>query len=346
MAALSTKPTGWFQIGWSTDLANGDVRPLRYFGADLVAYRDHDGVAHVMDAHCRHLGAHLGYGGCVVEGGVQCPFHGWVWDAAGSNTHIPYQERPSKAQMRVWPVHEWNGVLSVWHDRDGRPPFFAPHSALDDVAPHLDELEFHPAGPGAQSRFPDSHVQPQMVVENAVDPVHFAYVHHTPTVPTVLQQDVTDTSWHSKVGFGGRWKDGVDRPGDELGTLHLTLRGLGMAYSTLTDAERVMMVLIAATPVDDEGTTEVFGTYWPQVLPDDATTGRHLERVAQAKAALPEDLVIWEHQLFRSTPALATSEAADWQRLRSWSEAFYPEGELGPLGLRVAESSAAWAAGT
>jgi 3-ketosteroid 9alpha-monooxygenase subunit A len=336
MSSLSMKPTGWFQVGWSTDLAPGDVRPLRYFGTELVAYRDHDGVAHVMDAHCRHLGAHLGHGGCVVDGGIQCPFHGWVWDAAGNNVRIPYQDRPSKALMRVWPVHEWNGVLSVWHDRDGRPPSFEAHSSLKDIAPHLEGLDFHSAGPDAQSRFAPSRVHPQMVVENAVDPAHFAFVHHTPTIPTVLQEDVTDSSWHSKVGFGGRWQDGVDRPDDDLGTLHLSFHGLGMGYNALTDNERVMLVLIASTPVDDDGTTEVFGTYWPQVLDSDAETGAHLTRIAQAKAALPEDLVIWEHQLFRAAPALATSEGAGWRRLRSWSEPFYPEGEAGPLSLRNA----------
>lgn len=328
------RPSGWFQIGWSTDLSPGEVKPLRYFGTELVAYRDTDGVVHVMDAHCRHLGAHLGHGGCVVDGGLQCPFHGWVWDTDGNNVRIPYQDRPSKALMRVWPVHEWNGVLSVWYDRDGRSPFFEPHSSLKDIAPHLEGMAFHPAGPGAQSRFSPSRVHPQMVVENAVDPAHFAFVHHTPTIPTVLQEDVTETSWHSKVGFGGRWKDGTDRPEDDLGTLHLSFRGLGMGYNALTDAERVMMVLIAATPVEDDGTTEVFGTYWPQELSTDATTGAHMERIAQAKEALPEDLVIWEHQLFRAAPALATSEGAGWRRIRSWSEAFYPEGELSPQRLR------------
>jgi phenylpropionate dioxygenase-like ring-hydroxylating dioxygenase large terminal subunit len=315
------------------------VRPLRYFGTDLVAYRDGQGVVHVQDAHCRHLGAHLGYGGCVVDGGLQCPFHGWIWDHAGQNTHIPYQSRPSKALLRTWVVHEWNGVLALWYDRDGRPPGFAPHTSLGDIAPHLAGMDFHEAGPGAQSRFVPSRVHPQMVVENAVDPAHFAFVHKTPTIPVVLQEEVTDSGWHSKVGFGRRWQAGTDRPEDDLHTLHLSFRGLGMGYNALTDDERVMLVLIAATPVDDDGTTEVFGTYWPQRLADDESTGAHLERIAQAKAALPEDLDIWEHQLFRATPALATSEGAGWRRMREWSEPFYPEGELGPLRLRVAQAA-------
>ena len=34
------KVTGWFMVGWSAEFGVGDVQPLRYFGEDLVAYRD------------------------------------------------------------------------------------------------------------------------------------------------------------------------------------------------------------------------------------------------------------------------------------------------------------------
>ena len=37
------KVTGWFMIGWSPEFPIGEVRPLHYFGEDLVAYRDESG---------------------------------------------------------------------------------------------------------------------------------------------------------------------------------------------------------------------------------------------------------------------------------------------------------------
>ena len=37
------KVTGWFMVGWSPEFPVGEVRPLRYFGEDLVAYRDESG---------------------------------------------------------------------------------------------------------------------------------------------------------------------------------------------------------------------------------------------------------------------------------------------------------------
>jgi phenylpropionate dioxygenase-like ring-hydroxylating dioxygenase large terminal subunit len=323
--------TSWFQVGWSTDLEVGDVRPLHYFGQDLVAFRDRSGRFCVLDAHCRHLGANLAFGGCVTDEGIQCPFHGWVWRADGTNASVPYQDRPSKVRLRAWHTAEADGVLLVWHDAEGRAPLWSPPASLREVAPHLIDKDFHPAGPTAQSRFPGTHVHPQMVLENAVDPVHFRFVHKTPDIPRVVHEDIDDWTWHSKVGFGRRWSDGIDRPDDQAGTLHLLWSGTGIAYNALTDGERVMMVLIAATPVDDE-TTDVFGTYWPERLADDEQTQRHLAYVEQAKQALPDDLVIWEHQRYLTRPALATEEGRHWIRLREWSQKFYPAGSDGPLG--------------
>ena len=83
------------------------MRPLHYFGEDLVAYRDESGELHVMEAHCKHLGAHIGHGGKVVGDCVECPFHGWRWGPDGTNRYIPYQpDRPNRGlTLRVYPVH-------------------------------------------------------------------------------------------------------------------------------------------------------------------------------------------------------------------------------------------------
>ena len=59
------KVTGWFMIGWSAEFEIGDVKALKYFGEDLAAYRDESGALHVLEAHCKHLGAHIGHGGTV-----------------------------------------------------------------------------------------------------------------------------------------------------------------------------------------------------------------------------------------------------------------------------------------
>ncbi|MET0909696.1 MAG: Rieske 2Fe-2S domain-containing protein [Ilumatobacteraceae bacterium] len=54
---FTSKPTGWLTVAWSADVPTGTVTPLRYFGGHQVAFRDEMGELHVLDAHCRHLGA-------------------------------------------------------------------------------------------------------------------------------------------------------------------------------------------------------------------------------------------------------------------------------------------------
>lgn len=330
---LGMRPTGWFQVGWSTDLEIGTVIPLHYFGADLVAYRGNDGDVHVLDAYCAHLGANLAFGGCVTDEGIQCPFHGWVWNSDGRNVHIPYQDRPNKARgLKSWPVHESQGIISVWHDVDDRAPQFALPSTAEDIAPHLAGLDFYPVDATSQSRYPGTFVHPQMLLENAVDPVHFRFVHRTPTVPIVVREDIDDWTWRSKVGFGKRWADGQDRPGDEMNSLHLIWAGTGIAYNALTDPGRTTIAVIACTPVDED-TTEVFGTYLIERRPGDETTGDHLTLLEQAKSLLPDDLNIWHNQKFLEHPALATSEGAGFRHIREWAQTFYPDGQLGPRDL-------------
>ena len=43
-------PDGWFLICPSAELAPGQVRALRYFGTDLVLFRDASGRAVMVDA--------------------------------------------------------------------------------------------------------------------------------------------------------------------------------------------------------------------------------------------------------------------------------------------------------
>ena len=55
-------PNCWFHVSYSDELKLGEVKPVHYFGRDLVLFRGEDGKAVCLDAYCPHLGAHLGVG--------------------------------------------------------------------------------------------------------------------------------------------------------------------------------------------------------------------------------------------------------------------------------------------
>lgn len=320
MAELpSMVPTGWFQVAWSSDIPAAATVPLRYFGRDLVAFRTLDGQVSVLDAQCQHLGASLAHGGCVVEEGIQCPFHGWVWDGDGRNVRIPYEKRPNRARrVRSYPVTEANSCVYIWHDIEGDAPKWKAPDAFSVLGEHVASRGYHPFNEQCRTRFENVKVHPQVIAENAVDPHHFRFVHKTPSSPTVLRESRDHATWSAKVGFGRRWSDGADRPGDTLNTIEIYWSGIGVSFNGEHTRDGIRVISICPTPVD-ETRSDIFSSYWISDDSDDFAG-----RLAAAKLALPDDIRIWEHQTYMELPALAPSEAAGYMALREWARGFYP----------------------
>jgi 3-ketosteroid 9alpha-monooxygenase subunit A len=330
---LDLELTGWFQVAWSGDIEPEQVVPLRYFGRDLVAYRGKDGVVRVHDRHCRHLGASLAHGGCVVDDGIQCPFHGWVWAPDGHNASIPYQDRPNRARrLGTWPTVERNESVYVWFDHSGRAPLWEVPDVLHGAA-HAAGREFHPAWPDGTQHYRDLRVHPQMVVENVVDPHHFRFVHHTEITPVVLQERVEGHEWWARVGFGRGWRDhardasGVVRA-DTRNTIEILWSGMGVSANVEHMGEGVRVITINITPVED-GRTEIFATYWIDRAEGDLDDGSYQRRLDEAKLALPDDIAIWNNQIFLDPPVLATEEGSGFRRIRRWARQFYPGDSAG-----------------
>lgn len=319
MDQLSMHPTGWFQVAWSADLAIGDVVSLHYFGSELVAFRGKGGQAHILDAHCQHLGANLAVGGCVVDDGIQCPFHGWVWNGRGRNVRIPYESKPNRARkIRSWPVCERNESVYVWHDVAGRDPMWEVPDALASLGEHIRTTAFRPVEANARVLTKNIRVHPQTIAENAVDPHHFKYVHRTPISPVVLREATDECSWAAKVGFGNKWKQATDDPADTMNTLEILWLGVGLSFSGEHMKNGIRVTGICPTPVDDK-TTDIFGTYWIDEGSEDPEGF-----IENGKGALVDDIRIWDNQRYMDPPGLSPSEAAGFRKLRTWARDFYP----------------------
>ena len=62
-----------------------------FLGKAFAVFRDEEGIAHLLDAYCPHMGANLGAGGQVKGSCLECPFHGWRFDGnSGKCVSIPY----------------------------------------------------------------------------------------------------------------------------------------------------------------------------------------------------------------------------------------------------------------
>ena len=327
---LPMNPTGWFQVAWSDEVRVGDVHRMRYFGRDLVAWRGSSGRVTVMDAYCEHLGAHLGYGGTVVEDRIRCPFHGWEWNEQGRNHCIPYEDRPNLGRrINTMPVVERNESIYVWHDVERR----APHFDVPDVFTGF-ASDGASAGAGAyyplceHARLLDTGLElhPQYVLENGVDFAHFKYVHQVPIVPKFTRQEFEDpiayvdfTITFDERDAGGSIED-IDSGVEALNC------GVGLAVTKswgMIDNRTVL----ATTPVDDSTCDVRFSVWIGRREGDDRDHSESADKHARGVIEQVEaDLVIWSHQKYASPAALSRGEYPGFTALRTWAQQFYPDG--------------------
>ena len=168
-------PTGWYlglRIGGAPP---GEVVPMRMFGRDW-SRSGRSGEAAVVDAHCPHMGAHVGYGGVVDGECIRCPFHAWPSTTDGRCVEVPYDEgrRPPRDGLGVHPVHETSGLILVHHSESGAAPtWFMP-----DLPQWGEDGWIGYESVGWRIRM---HVQE--LAENVPDMAHFAVVHGVPGTP-------------------------------------------------------------------------------------------------------------------------------------------------------------------
>jgi len=318
------RPTGWYQIGWSADFPAGASRPLRYFGEDLVAYRGDDGVLRVLEAHCKHLGAHMGHGGKVVGDCIRCPFHGWEWGADGQVAVIPGQSRPNRTQqLRVWPVMEQHGLVFMWHHPAGEEPSWEMLDVFGcypefDIPPD----QYYPPVPSFTRKDVGEPVHPQIVLENSADSAHFEYVHHATVTPKVLHWSHDEHLWYFIAGYPNTRSNDPD---DMVLKLHSRLFGLGGAISIFEGTYTHRMVF-STTPVE-VGKSDLFYTIWWRREPGDTSPEAPaplVEKVTrQFLTTVEDDLEIWRYQKWVDKPVYSRVDAKGYATLRRWSQQFY-----------------------
>jgi len=320
---LSPFPSGWFRVANSADVKPGEAIPGRYFGQDLVIYRGMSGKAHVMNATCPHLGAHLGIGGTVQGEQIVCPFHGWRYASSGECTHAPRAKKVPKAHIRAWHVTEVNEQIMVWHHKDGIAPTW-------DM-PALEEV-------GKEGWLPlqfaykwTIHTHVQELAENAMDVAHFTWLH--PHLVTDMHTSVFETDGatlqhvaeqkYSVFGFL-KHLNGSNSPN---GPLDATLHGLGVVVNRAQvksqGVEMAYCYPFFVTPIDEErieATSYITVRKMPG-LPFVAELIRW-KAAREGKITIEQDIPIWEHKRFQHRPRLSDADGPI-MKYRKWARQFY-----------------------
>lgn len=116
----------WYPILQSEELPQ--VRPigLRCLGEGLVVWRDADGRPGVARDRCPHRSARLSLGR-VLDGALQCAFHGLRFDRDGRCVLLPWEPeespRPGGICVQAYPARELGGYIWAYlGDRERLPP--------------------------------------------------------------------------------------------------------------------------------------------------------------------------------------------------------------------------------
>lgn len=193
---------------WTPLLASRAVRrkpvAVTLAGTRLVLFRDGSGRVAALADRCPHRGAALSQGRVTADGRIECPFHGWQFDGAGANCHVPLNPDAKREQLSATalPVREVGDMIWVFTAPGPQAPF----------EPQVPEgLAMSGLARVYVQRLWRCHWSRAM--ENMLDSPHLPFVHRR-TIGKPLRQRMTpqsrmDILWED-TPFGGRAEARMD----------------------------------------------------------------------------------------------------------------------------------------
>lgn len=155
----------WHVVARSADVKDGTPFAVKLLGEELVLWRSPGGI-NVWKDYCGHRGAKLSLG-CVRDGHIECPYHGWRYADTGRCVKVPAHpdhEPPSQRLVFAHRATERYGL--VWASL-GTPEHDVPSF------PEWDDESFRKVYAGPY-RYRANALRS---VENFLDASHFPFVH-------------------------------------------------------------------------------------------------------------------------------------------------------------------------
>ena len=158
---------GWYVVATSKEIES-KPKPFLLNGLPLVTFRDSTGQSVALLDRCAHRNAPLS-AGRVIDGHIQCHYHGWEFDGAGACKAVPglcgEADHPAR-RVPSFACRDSQGWLWVYSEANVEPehgPYQIPCADQDGYLTIRERLEM----PGPLDA----------VAENALDVPHTAFVH-------------------------------------------------------------------------------------------------------------------------------------------------------------------------
>jgi phenylpropionate dioxygenase-like ring-hydroxylating dioxygenase large terminal subunit len=238
---------GFAQV-WTPVALSGEVRvgapfAAKVAGTPLVIFRDSDGKPATLVDRCPHRGVALSLGK-VVDGCLECPFHGWQLRASGQVCHVPWNPDAKQERLRgvSVPTREVGGQVWIYTDVVAQPPS-EPEVNLKLVSSRARVSGFRVVWNAHWTR----------AMENMLDWPHLPFVHRATIGKNMIaaRDARMDVLWET-TAWGAETKiniDGKAQPGS------LDFRWPNQMNLHIPIPNKLLMMCVACVPIDASHTT-------------------------------------------------------------------------------------------
>ncbi|MFP7298226.1 Rieske 2Fe-2S domain-containing protein [Neobacillus niacini] len=223
-------------------------------GERVVLFRNEQGI-HAFKDLCIHRGAALSLG-CVRDGNLVCPYHGWEYNDEGTCTKIPQLPKgksiPLKARAIKYTCREEYGF--VWINLENNNPEFLPYPEYSDQ--NYRNIQWGPQ---------EVNANPPRIVENFLDVGHLSFIHEgflgVPEHPEIGDYDVNidgDRIFSDEIAIYQPDPDGTGVAKNVYYTYEI-VRPLTVRFTKRDpDTDNKMSILLTILPVT-EGKSIAYG---------------------------------------------------------------------------------------
>jgi len=165
----------WLPVHSVAALSGLGPQKVQILGRDYAVWEDGDGVWSVVEDACPHRLAPLSQGRVNGDTGcLECPYHGWQFDAAGGCTAIPQGEVPRSKNVNAnaLPTRRTGDLVWAFFDEAQTGEHGLKSETPEQLYPWLD------AHPDATFYFRELAYSFDVLVENFMDPAHIPFAHH------------------------------------------------------------------------------------------------------------------------------------------------------------------------
>ncbi|MBU7585495.1 MAG: Rieske 2Fe-2S domain-containing protein [Nostoc sp. TH1S01] len=194
----------WYPIVFTQDLPKDHPYRFSLYDEPLVLFKNQEGQLGCLTDRCSHRAARLS-DGQIIDGRIECLYHGWQFGVDGQCLHIPQLPEdakiPTKACVQSFPVVERQGIVWMWAGQE---------KPIEESIPTIPALD--KPGVFCTDYIRDLPYDQTYFIENIIDPAH-VYISHDGILgkrenAQPLEIEVIDNSIQ---GIRSRWR-GIRQP--------------------------------------------------------------------------------------------------------------------------------------